>query len=230
MSLIEAKNLSVSIENHKIFDGVSFSIEKGQALAIIGPNGSGKTTLLKAILGSIKFNGEINKDVNLRIGYVPQKLDIERNLPINVNEFLALSNIDKSPNSYSFEEALSLVGLRKDFGVKGISELSSGEFQRVLIALAIINHPNLLLFDEPTASVDVAGQETVYELLHRLQDDQKISLILVSHDLSIVYKYADRVLCLNQKQICYGPPKDILTPDELFKLYGGDAKYYLHQH
>ena len=94
----------------------------------------------------------------------------------------------------------------------------------------MIDRPNLLLFDEPTANVDVAGQETVYELLHRLQDKYDLTLILISHDLTVVYRYANKVLCLNREQVCFGAPSEVLTPKELEKLYGGGHKFYHHIH
>lgn len=111
---------------------------------------------------------------------------------------------------------------------KKFSELSSGEFQRALIAWALIGKPNLLLFDEPTASVDIEGQELIYELLHRLEERHGITLILISHDLTVVYRYATKVLCLNHSQICFGYPQEVLTTERLEELYGGSKKFYQH--
>jgi len=217
-----------------ILDNISFDLEKGDALAIIGPNGSGKTTLLRAILGAISFEGKITLVENARIGYVPQKIDLARDLPITVGEFLSLKDAGKSAArqtpAYSPKESLNLVNLSPMFLKKRLGELSAGELQRTLIAWAVIGRPSLLLFDEPTASVDVAGQETVYELLHRLQDKYGLTLILISHDLTIVYRYASKVLCLNKAQLCFGIPAEVLTPGELTKLYGGGRKFYHHMH
>ena len=128
------------------------------------------------------------------------------------------------------EGALKAVDLAPGFLNKRIGELSSGELQRVLIAWAIVGRPDLLLFDEPTASVDMAGQRTVYELLRKLQEEHNLALILISHDLTVVYRYAGKVLCLNRKQVCFGVPDEVLTPTELAKLYGGDRKFYHHAH
>ena len=118
----------------------------------------------------------------------------------------------------------------KEFLNTKIGELSSGELQRSLIAWAVVGHPDLLMFDEPTASVDIAGQETVYELLHKLQDEHGLTLMLISHDLSVVYKYANNVLCLNKAQTCFGQPSEVLNSKELEKLYGGGGKLYHHMH
>ena len=223
MSILEVKNVSVSFEDQIIINGVSFVLEKGEALAIIGPNGSGKTTLLKAILGSIKYSGEIIK-TGVRIGYVPQKLDIDRNLPLTVKEFFSLIHTKKLDENYTDNRVLEFVGFDQEYANKKFSNLSAGEFQRILIAAAILSKPNLLIFDEPTASVDAAGQETVYELLHRLQTKENVALILISHDPSVVYQYANNVLCLNQshKQVCYGAPREILTPEGFKNLYISD--------
>ena len=230
MIILEVKNLRVTVQDQTILENVSFSIEKGETLAVIGPNGSGKTTLFRAILGARPFEGEIIKEKGIRIGYVPQKVDLERDIPITVEEFLTLRNHPGKDQDHSPKNVLKLVGLAPDYLNKKIGELSSGELQRIFIAWAIIGHPELLLFDEPTASVDIAGQGTVYELLHKLQDEQNLALILISHDLSVVYRYANKVLCLNKGQVCFGPPAEVLTPGELQKLYGGEQKLYHHLH
>lgn len=226
MPILEIKNLKVIYDNKPVLDGISFSLNKGEALAVLGPNGSGKTTLFKAIIGAVPFEGEIIRGKELKIGYVPQKIDLERDLPITVGEFFGLRS-DVKKSDYSPREALELVGLPSHFFKKRISELSSGEFQRVLISWAVISKPDLLLFDEPTASVDISGQETVYELLRRLQTTYNLALILISHDLSVVYHYADKVLCLNHSQLCLGVPKDVLSTQKLEELYG-PRKYYEH--
>ncbi|MDP3935076.1 MAG: metal ABC transporter ATP-binding protein [Candidatus Giovannonibacteria bacterium] len=230
MPILEVKKLSVRYGEQSILDDISFDLEKGDTLAIIGPNGSGKTTLLRAILGAISYEGEIIFTLQTRIGYVPQKIDLERDLPITVQEFLLLKSAQKKSSAYSPHQALEMVNLSANFLKKRLGELSAGELQRVLIAWAVIDRPSLLLFDEPTASVDVAGQETVYELLHRLHDKYDLTLILISHDLTVVYRYASKVLCLNREQVCYGAPSEVLTPKELEKLYGGGHKFYHHIH
>ncbi len=230
MPILEVKNLKVRYGEQSVLENISFDLEKGDTLAIIGPNGSGKTTLLRAILGAIPYVGEIKRALEVKIGYVPQKIDLERDLPITVQEFLLLKSKQGESSAYSPHQALELVNLPAGFLKKRISELSAGEFQRALIAWAVIDRPSLLLFDEPTASVDVAGQETVYELLHRLHDKYDLTLILISHDLTVVYRYANKVLCLNREQVCFGAPSEVLTPKELEKLYGGGHKFYHHTH
>jgi zinc transport system ATP-binding protein len=230
MSILEVKNLSIRFDDRTILEEVSFEVEKGDALALIGPNGAGKTTLFRALIGAISFFGEIKKAPDLRIGYVPQKIDLERDLPLMVSEFFALrKSQEKGKNRYSAEEVLNLVQLPGNFSEKRLSELSAGELQRVMIAWAIMDKPQLLLFDEPTASVDIAGQETIYELLHRLQYTHNLTLILISHDLTVVYRHATKVLCLNRKKICFGAPQEVLTPKAMEALYGL-KKFYHHAH
>lgn len=228
MNILEVKNLTVSYGSENVLEGISFSLEDNDTLAVIGPNGSGKTTLFRALIGAIPFKGEIKKDPQIKIGYVPQKVDLKRNLPLTVKEFLALKREVKPKRIYEVEEVLNFVKIPKQFLKKRLAELSSGEFQRILISWAIIDYPDLLLFDEPTASIDVAGQETIYDLLHRLQNTHNLALMLISHDLSVVYNYANKILCLNHKQICFGAPKEVLTTAELAKLYGGSHKYHIH--
>lgn len=230
MPLIELKNVRVSYQREPALENISFVLERGETFAVIGPNGSGKTTLLRAILGIVPFEGKIQwEKKNIRIGYVPQKLDLERDLPLSVEEFLLL-HPRQGDRGYSPREVVEMVRFPSSYLGRPISNLSAGEFQRVLIAFALMAQPDLLLFDEPTANVDIGGQETVYELLHNLQDLQRFALILISHDLSLVYHYANTVLCLNKVQVCVGPPQEVLTPQELEKLYGGGRRFYHHLH
>lgn len=233
MPILEVKNLRVVYGREEILSDISFYLNQGETLAVIGPNGSGKTTLFKAILNIIPYEGEVNINKDIRIGYVPQKLDIERDLPITVEEFLLLKKgmLGKYSQhlTHTVQEALDFVHLPVSFAKKKFSDLSSGELQRVMISWALIDHPDLLLFDEPTASVDVAGQETIYDLLDSLREQEKFTLLLISHDLTVVYRYATKVICLNKIQVCFGTPHEVLTTEELRKLYG-EPKFYTHTH
>lgn len=229
MALLSLRNVSASYNGAPIIEGVSFELERGETLAVIGPNGSGKTTLLRSIIGAIPRTGEIILEEGTRIGYVPQKLDLERNLPLTVKEFLLLAPRPRSDRAVTLREMPELISLPESYLAKPLSALSSGEFQRVLIGFALITSPTLLLFDEPTASVDIAGQETVYDLLRRLQKRHAFGLILISHDLSVVYRHADKVLCLNRSHAHVETPEE-LTPDHLKSLYGGEVKFHTHTH
>lgn len=236
MSLfLEVKNLSAEYNKNSALSGVSFSIDEGDSLAVIGPNGAGKTTLLKSLLGSINYEGEIIWHKKPRIGYVPQRFDFDRTIPLTVMEFFLLSKSDKDfwiPSKQALSEinqALNHVNAHKLIN-RRIGELSSGEFQRVLIAHAIFGNPNILFFDEPTTGIDMEGEITIYSLLKHLAKELSLTLVLISHDLNIVFEYANKVVCLNKKMLCSGSPSHILTPEHLSELYGGTVGFYKHDH
>ncbi len=223
--LLEVKNLSIILDGRKIIDGVSFALKPQEVLAIIGPNGAGKSTLLKALVGTIKkVNGEINFAPGTKIGYLPQRFHVDFYLPMTVREFLNL----KPDHKYSLVEVLRLVEIPETWLDQNLATFSSGQLQKILLAWAIVDQPNILLFDEPTENVDVVSQESIYDLLHNLQDELKISMIIVSHDLNIVYKYANAVICLNEKMLCYGEPLTALTNEALAHLYGNHAFFHHH--
>lgn len=230
--ILQVKNLSVSLAGEQILSGVNFSVNKGEALAIVGPNGAGKSVLFKALLGLLPHTGSVEWKKNLHIGYIPQKLSLDPQVPATVKELFLL----KSPHFWSpsknflghLKHELDLVGLPMSLLEKPASSLSGGQFQRLLIAWAMLNHPEVLFFDEPTAGVDAGFEETVYQLMHRLQEERGTTIFLISHDLNVVYRYAQQVICLNRKVICSGPPEEILTPAQLRKIYG-ESGFYAHE-
>ncbi|QQG44939.1 MAG: metal ABC transporter ATP-binding protein [Candidatus Sungiibacteriota bacterium] len=230
-TILEVKNLSVTLDSEEILRDISFSVKKGEALAIIGPNGAGKTVLFRALLGLVPYKGEIRWQNNIQIGYVPQKFFIDRSTPLTVREFFLLkcSNFWFPPKNFKkhLGHELTLVGLPEVILKKPISELSGGQVQRVLISWAMLNHPDVLLFDEPTSGIDVGAEETIYNLIHRLQDERGTTVLLISHDLGVVYRYAGSVLCINKQLVCYGNPQEVLSPQELTKLYG-EGRFYHH--
>jgi len=235
MSLLSVKNLSVHFGPIAILDGVSLDVEKGDVVAIIGPNGAGKTIFFKSLLGIIHHSGEVIWPKNVKIGYVPQKLFVAKDVPLTVMEFLKFKGSSKEEMFEALEDVGFLKGRdehhwkRHLLDVK-LGNLSGGEFQRVLIAYALIDHPDILLFDEPTAGVDISGEETIYGLLERLHEKHKMTILLITHDMNVIYRYASKVLCLNKEKICYGSPKEALSPDTLEKLYGAKVGVYQHKH
>lgn len=228
MPILSVKNLNVEFGGIKVLDNVNFEVKTGEVLAIIGPNGAGKTTLLKALLGLMPYEGEIKWEPNIKIGYAPQRMDIETDIPLTVKEFLNLAG-NKISNE-KIKEALASVQLKESILKSGFGEISIGQRQRVLIAWATLNNPQIFLFDEPTADIDIAGQESIYKILRDLQNSLHLTVILISHDLNVVYRHSDKVLCLNRKKICEGSPKDILKTERLTELYGGEKAFYHHEH
>jgi len=226
--LLSVRDLGVAFGNHVVLRELSFEVFSGDCLAVIGPNGSGKTVLLKALQHLIPYEGEIHWSQEARVGYVPQSVAADRQLPLRVGELLSAKARFLQIADQEMEQVSSELKLSSEFLNAGIGTLSGGQFQKVLIAFAMLGRPNVLLFDEPTASLDELSQERIYELVHELQTQRGITVILVSHDLSIVYRYASQVLCLSKGKTCMGPPKEIMTPEMLEELYGAPPKYYRH--
>ncbi|MCB1691417.1 MAG: metal ABC transporter ATP-binding protein [Pseudomonadales bacterium] len=225
-AILEVANLCVSLDGVTLLEDVSFSLASDEAVTILGPNGAGKTVLLRALLGALPYSGKVSWAPGVRFGYVPQRLPYIKDLPVTVADFFAL----KSTALDEMEVVLAEVGLPAGFSNKRMGELSSGQFQRVLIAWALCSEPAVLLFDEPTTGVDVTGEETIYGLLSRVQRERHLAMLLVTHDLAVVHQLSTRVLCLNRRLVCEGPPIDILTPERLREIYGTEVKYYHHEH
>ena len=227
---LEVDHLSVSLGQTPVLTDLSFHLAKGRALAVIGPNGAGKTVLFRALIRSLPFSGSVRWASGIRIGYVPQKLDLERDIPITGIDFLSARVGIGRKTTTSISDFLTLVGLPLEVARQSIGTMSGGQFQRLLIAFALVGDPNALLLDEPTAGVDEPGQEHLNELMRRLQRNQGLTVLFISHDLSVVYQYATDVLCLSRAQAYFGPPWTILTPDRLRQLYGTEINYHVHNH
>lgn len=224
--ILEVKNLSVNFGKEEVLKNLSFEVWTGDVLAILGPNGGGKTTLLRALLKIVPYQGEILWRPNVKIGYVPQRLPVFEHIPINILEFFNLINIDENKT----RDTLEKVGILNISLNKKLNELSSGQFQRLLIGWSIAQDPDILLFDEPLSGIDIGGQETVYSLLSKLHSQKNITIIFVTHELSIVSKLANKALCLNKQMLCFNQPKEILKSDILQKLYSQEIKFYYHNH
>ena len=224
--ILRVRELEVRLDHQTIIENLSFEVKREDVLTILGPNGAGKSVLLKTLLGLVPYKGEIEWAKELKIGYVPQRLPFIKDIPLNIRDFFSLKG---SPERET-EAILNSVGFQEDFLRKKIGDLSSGQFQRILIAWGLVGKPQVLLFDEPTAGVDISAEETIYNLLAKLKEERDLTILLVTHDLSVVYKFSTDVICLNRQPICYGPPLEVLTPESLQKLYGGEVKYYQHKH
>jgi len=227
---LEVEGLAVRLGGADVLRDVSFSLPQASCLAIIGPNGSGKTVLLRALIGALPHSGRIAWAADTVFGYVPQKLDIERDLPLNGRDFLRARAALAGSSGAMQSEALRSVGLAEEVLSTPIGSMSGGQFQRLLIAFALLGRPNVLLLDEPAAGIDAPGQAQLNEVIHRLQDARAMTVILVSHDLSVVYQYADHVLCLGRHGSCFGPPRSALTPEMLYQVYGQPLRFHVHDH
>ena len=225
---LEVEHLGVSFGDNEVIADLSFSVPAGGTLAVIGPNGSGKTVLFLALVGAIPHRGTIRWASGTRTGYVPQKLDIERDLPVTGLDFLfAKASLARVPRG-EVERVLHLVGLDPASAGKPLGALSGGQFQRLLLAFALLARPNVLLFDEPTAGVDEPGQELLYATIARLQREEHMTILLISHELSVVYQFATAVLCLGRGRPCVGAPREILTPELIAQMYGAPLKFHRH--
>ena len=226
---IRFEALTVEREGITILDQVSAVVPKGSCTAIIGPNGAGKTTLLLALLGDIRYRGIIHTSQNgakPRIGYVPQRLNFDRGLPLTVNEFLSMG-LQQKPLWFGVNRQLreqareTLAQVKADhLATRKIGALSGGELQRVLLALALMQDPDLLLLDEPSAGVDFQGEYVFCELLGTLRHKKGFTQLMVSHDMATVTHHATYVICLNRKVAAEGPPRQTLTDENLTAIFG----------
>jgi zinc transport system ATP-binding protein len=227
--LLRVENLGVRFGAQWALRGVDLHIWQGDVLAFIGPNGAGKTTLLRAILGLVQpAEGRMVQDYpDLRIGYVPQRLSLDAAFPLTVEEFLAVNLRGPSvwcgglPQNQRKDVEAVLERLHAaDLSRKQLGVLSGGQFQRILIAAALLQKPEILLLDEPSASIDRRGTEELQTLLQDLHRTLRITIVFVSHDLHFVRHLADRVGCLNQSFCGLGPPQEILSESFLAEAYG----------
>lgn len=225
-------NISVKRGTKQILKDVSIHIHCGKLTAIIGKNGAGKSTLLRAILGEIPHQGDITfksktkGETKINIGYVPQKLELE-NSPITVYDMITSYTSNKPVFLYKSKNFYEKIKSHlKEFGAEDlidrkVNRLSGGEFQRVMLAMAMMSHPDLLILDEPISGIDKNGKEQFYEKIYQLKNTEDIAIIIVSHDFDYVKKYADDVILLDQTIIEEGTPEKVFSSNYFIDTFGG---------
>ena len=227
--LIEVQNLCVGYGNKEVLRNVNLSLSKNEIVTIVGPNGSGKTTLFKSIIGSTPISsGKVLIRPNLKIGYVPQVLNIDRSFPLTVERFLSLENRGHKREALSAQQVL----YSNDLLFKQISTLSSGQLQRVLLARALVNKPDVLLLDEATRGLDQPGSAAFYRKIEEIRNTTGCAILMISHDLHVVMSASNRVICLNGHICCQGEPQSVASSPEYKAMFGSnvDGTLALYQH
>ncbi|NOR31117.1 MAG: ATP-binding cassette domain-containing protein [Sulfitobacter sp.] len=231
MSLISTHNLTLVLDGQTVLKNVNIAINRGEIVTIVGPNGSGKSSLLRALIGALKpASGTVTRAEGLRIGYVPQKLQIDATLPLTVHGFLNLPN--RQPRAV-VDDALKKAGVG-DLAKRQMVDLSGGQFQRVLLARALLNTPDILILDEATQGLDQPGAAAFYRQIEDVRRNMGCAVLMVSHDLHVVMAASDRVVCLNGHVCCEGTPEIVADAPEYRALFGtgtqGAFALYRHEH
>ncbi len=225
--LIEAKGIGVSLQGRTVLSGVEMVVRAGEIVALIGPNGAGKSTLIRVILGLLPADqGRVFIRPGIRIGYMPQRLVVDTVLPLTVRRFLALGG---RPSEQDLRQALQEVGVEGLLD-SPIQVISGGEMQRVMLARALLRHPQLLVLDEPVQGVDLSGQAELFDLIGRIRDRYGCGILVVSHDLHLVMATTDRVLCLNRHVCCSGHPEAVSADPAYRELFGTHPALALYTH
>ncbi|PCJ46400.1 MAG: zinc ABC transporter ATP-binding protein ZnuC [Moraxellaceae bacterium] len=229
--IVQLNHVSLNIRGQSLLKDVNMTVNPAQILTVIGPNGAGKSSLLKIVLGLYKpSSGERVVNRKLRVGYMPQKLHVDQSLPLTVQRFLALAG---NKNPQDIERSLADVNALQTLK-RPIQSISGGEFQRVLLARALLRNPNLLVLDEPAQGVDLHGQQELYQLLARIRDERQCAILMVSHDLHFVMARTDQVICLNQHVCCSGSADAVANHPEYLALFDQgsekDFAVYTHHH
>ena len=231
MSLIRTQGVGVSVGSRRILRDVDLSVRRREIVTVVGPNGSGKTTLLKVLIGAQPpSEGVVVREAGLKIGYVPQRLAIDQAMPLTVARWLGLSGTTVKESHFQISERVGISALLK----QQMTSLSGGEFQRALLAQALLVRPDLLVLDEPTQGLDQPAVASFYGLIEEVREDLDCAVLMVSHDLHVVMRSSDHVICLNGHVCCQGTPTLVSAAPEYQALFGfgteGALALYRHEH
>lgn len=230
-ALVETEALTLAYQGHVVLRDVNLTLSPGEIVTIVGPNGSGKSSLIRALIGALApVKGKIRRKKGLRIGYVPQKLAIDGTLPLTVERFL---NLPRRISPARAREALEQAGV-STLARQQLIDLSGGQLQRVLLARALLERPDILMLDEATQGLDQPGAAGFYQQIENVRQNTGCAVLMVSHDLHVVMAASDRVLCINGHICCEGAPEIVASAPEYRALFGtgtqGALALYRHEH
>ncbi len=226
------KSISLSLNNQQILKNINLELKKGEITTLIGPNGGGKTSIARILIGILKASsGEVFISKNAKIGYMPQKLEIEKTIPLRVIDFL---NLSATSEAMARLEAMAKKLLIENILEKSIHKISGGELQKALLVKTLINNPDILVLDEPTQYMDIAAQAEFYQVIEEIREQKNCAILIISHDLHIVMQKTNQVVCINRHICCEGSPESINNHPEYLSLFGKDRidniTIYSHHH
>ncbi len=227
--IAKLENISLTLNSQKILSGINLELQKGKITTLIGPNGGGKTSIARILLGILKpSSGKVQKKPALKIGYMPQKIEIDKTIPMTAKDFIQLST-----HKIEFDEALKQLASRLNVTKilnQQIHDLSGGQMQKILFLRALTNNPELLVLDEPTQYMDISGTQDFYQIIDEVRKASNCAILLISHDLHAVMQKTDLVFCVNHHVCCHGSPESVNKHPEYLSLFGNKSELAIYQH
>ncbi len=223
------ENISLKINQHSILSGINLELKKGKITTLIGPNGGGKTSIARILLGILNpTSGKIIKDPKLKIGYMPQKIEVDKTIPITTKDFIRLSKSNLELDD-ALQNLAAKLNIKKDLN-RQIHDLSGGQMQKAMFLKALINNPDLLVLDEPTQYMDIAAIQDFYQIIDDIRKNNNCAILLISHDLHAVMQKTDLVFCVNKHVCCHGTPESVNQHPEYISLFGNRDELAIYHH